>query len=212
VGAGQDRLGAALLVETVKTDPAVAEGDGDLDTALGALQDGREGSVAHRDSKAAEATLAQRGAMVRRMLMAAAVLAAAGPALADAAADEAAIRGRLAAWAQAFNDRDAEGACDLFAPDLVYAVPGLAEGSRETMCGNLARQFARTDFILRYAPPEIHEVIVEGDLAVVRLTWTLTLRTLAKEETSVEDGIDVFRRQPDGRWSIARFIAVTRQP
>jgi steroid delta-isomerase len=80
------------------------------------------------------------------------------------------------------------------------------------MCGNLARQFAKTDFILNYAPPEIHEVMVDGDLAVVRLTWTLTVETLAGRETSVEDGLDVFRRQPDGHWSIARFVAVTREP
>jgi steroid delta-isomerase len=149
---------------------------------------------------------------VRRILFLAAALVAAGSALADAAADAAAIRGRLAGWAEAFNARDAAGACDLFAADLVYSVPGIVEGSRERMCDNFARMFARTDFIMRYAPPEIHEVIVEGDIAVVRLTWTLTIQTLAERRTSVEDGLDVFRRQPDGRWSIARFVAVTREP
>ena len=132
-------------------------------------------------------------------------LALASPAGAD---DAAAIRDRLEAWRLAFNARDADGACDLFAPDLAYSVPGLAAGTRETMCTNLARAMMRTDFILRYDPPEIHEILLAGDLAVVRLRWTLSTETLAGLRVSQEEGLDVFRRQPDGRWSIARFIAV----
>lgn len=134
--------------------------------------------------------------------------ALAAPAGADESADAAAIRARLEAWRLAFNDRDADGACDLFAADLAYSVPGLAAGTRETMCANLARAMMRTDFILRYDPPEIREILVDGDLAVVRLRWTLTTQTLAERRLSREEGLDVFRRQPDGRWSIARFIAV----
>jgi hypothetical protein len=38
------------------------------------------------------------------------------------------------------------------------------------MCGNFARRFARPRVTLRYDPPRIHEIPVEGDLAVVRLT------------------------------------------
>lgn len=126
---------------------------------------------------------------------------------ADPVADEAAIRQRLAAWADAFNNRDAAAACDLFAPDLAYTVPGVLEGTRETMCANLARMLGRSDIALAYAPPAIHEIVVAGDVAVVRLDWTLTSRVGGEAETSSEAGIDIFRRQPDGRWSIARFIA-----
>lgn len=132
----------------------------------------------------------------------------AAPALADAGADAAAIRDRLEDWRLAFNARDAEGACDLFAPDLAYAVEGTPAGTRDTICANFARVMTRTDNVLAYAPPEIHEIIVSGDLAVVRLGWTLTTQTLAGARVTREQGLDVFRRQPDGRWSIARFIAV----
>lgn len=152
-----------------------------------------------------------RGWRARSQLALAAALAA-GPALADAAADEAAIRQRLADWAAAFNARDAAGACDLFAPDLGYAVPGVVDGTQARMCGNLAEVLARDDLGLSYAPPEIHEVIVSGDLAVVRLTWTLTTTGAGGTETSVEEGMDVFRRQADGRWSITRYIAFDRAP
>jgi steroid delta-isomerase len=55
-------------------------------------------------------------------------------------------------------------------------------------------------------------VIVAGDLAVVRLTWTLTVSVDGATETTEEEGIDIFRRQPDGRWSIARYIAFATTP
>jgi steroid delta-isomerase len=43
---------------------------------------------------------------------------------------------------------------------------------------------------------------------VVRLTWTLKVRGRdAAETTSVEPGIDIFRRQVDGSWRISRYIA-----
>jgi ketosteroid isomerase-like protein len=55
-----------------------------------------------------------------------------------------------------------------------------------------------------YAAPEIREVLVDGDLASVALTWTLTVKGASGKvrETVKEDGLDVFRRQPDGTWQI----------
>ena len=150
--------------------------------------------------------------MHRLCLVAVAAFAMALPAVADPAADDAAIRARFAAWTAAFNERNAAGACDLFAPDLIYSVPEVVGGSQATMCGNLAKVLARDDLRLRYALPAIHEIVVAGDVAVVRLTWTLTAEANGASETTSEEGIDIFRRQPDGRWSIARFIAFTTSP
>jgi steroid delta-isomerase len=132
---------------------------------------------------------------------------AAPPAFADPAADEAAIRQRLADWTAAFNDRDVRGACEIFAPGLRYTVPGVREGTQAMICANFLRLFAGDDLGMRYDPPEIHEISLAGDVAVVRLTWTLTTEANGDTETSIEEGIDIFRRQADGRWSIARFIA-----
>jgi ketosteroid isomerase-like protein len=141
-----------------------------------------------------------------------AALAISVPAHADPAADEAAIMQRFAIWTAAFNDKDAAGVCDLFAPDLIYSLPELVNGTQATMCGNLAKLFSRTDLKLHYEVPAVHEIIVSGDIAVVRLTWTLTAEAKGVKDTTTEEGIDIFRRQPDGRWSIARFIAFTTSP
>jgi steroid delta-isomerase len=134
------------------------------------------------------------------------------PALADAAADEAAIRDRFAKWTAAFNAGDAAGVCDLFAPDLIYSLPEVTSGTQATICGNLATILARSDIKLHYDLPAIHDIIVMGDDAVVRLTWTLTAEAKGEKDTTTEEGIDIFRRQPDGRWSIARFVAFTTRP
>ncbi|MCX5514536.1 YybH family protein [Kaistia algarum] len=131
------------------------------------------------------------------------------PAYADASADEAAIRERFRTWTAAFNARDAAGVCDLFAPDLIYSVPEITDGTQQTMCSNIAKIFAKTGLELRYDGPDIHEIIMKGDIAIVRLTWTLTTKTADGTDTTEEEGMDIFRRQPDGRWSIARFIAFT---
>jgi len=150
--------------------------------------------------------------LVRLGFLLAAGLVISAPAYADPAADEAAIRDRFAKWTQAFNAKDAAGVCDLFAPDLVYSLPEVVNGNQAQLCGNLAKLFTRNDLKLSYKLPDIREMIVSGDIAVVRLKWTLTAEANCKKDTTTEEGIDIFRRQPDGRWSIARFIAFTTSP
>lgn len=128
---------------------------------------------------------------------------------ADEAADKAAITARLNRWTADFNAKDLIGVCDLFAPDLVYSIPEVTRGTYETICKNLTTVLAKSDVKLRYANPDIHEIIVSGNVAVVRLTWTLTTEAAGATDTTTEEGMDIFQRQADGRWSIARFIAFT---
>jgi steroid delta-isomerase len=131
------------------------------------------------------------------------------PSHADEAADRAAITQRLQRWTAAFNAKDAVGACDLFAPDLAYSIPEMLRGTKQTMCDNLAKVLARTDIQVNYKNPDVHEIIVSGDVGVVRLTWTLTAEANGAQDTTTEEGIDIFRREPDGVWSIARYVAFT---
>src|SRR5437899_9866117 len=131
------------------------------------------------------------------------------PLHADEASDRSAITQRLQRWTADFNAKDAAGVCDLFAPDVAYSIPEMLQGTKQTMCGNLAKVLARTDIQVSYKNPDVHEIIVSGDVAVVRLTWTLTVNANGITETTTEEGMDIFRRQPDGRWSIARYVAFT---
>lgn len=133
------------------------------------------------------------------------LIAAGSPALAQSA--ETAIRDALAKWTNDFNARDASHICDLFAPDLAYDYRGFPERDYETLCSLLRQSLGDPTKAFAYAL-DIKEIVVSGDMAIVRLVWTLKV-TLpgAKEVETKEPGLDVFRRQPDGRWKIARYIA-----
>lgn len=136
-----------------------------------------------------------------RAVLAAGLWLAATPALADAESD---IRARLDAWTRAFNSGDKAGACDLFSRALVSDYRGQGEAGFETRCALIGKALDNRERRFRYAA-DIKEVIVEGNLAVVRLTWTLTITP--GDIRSVEPGMDVFRKEDDGEWRIIRYIA-----
>jgi uncharacterized protein (TIGR02246 family) len=133
------------------------------------------------------------------------------PAFSDAAADKAAIAARLTAWADAFNARDSSRTCDLFSADLISTMRGRPDERRDALCSRIAAALADRGGVIRYAP-EIEEIIVSGDLAVVRLVWSVTVQRGPAPAVSQEPGLDVFRREADGKWRIIRFLAFSNAP
>ncbi len=116
--------------------------------------------------------------------------------------DEAVIRQTLAAWVAAYNSGDYATAGKVWAPDLI-GWP--ASGPDDS--------FAREAEALKHAPQgkspttryklTIEEVMVSGDMAVVRDIWTeVPEQGQSKQFRSYE----VWRRQSDGAWKIARWI------
>jgi uncharacterized protein (TIGR02246 family) len=126
----------------------------------------------------------------------------------DGAKTEASVRSVLAAWNADFNAGKSDRICGLFAPDLRYDFPRFPERGYQEICALLKRSLADQARTYSYAL-DIREVIVSGDLAVVRLVWTLTVRSAGDADvaTSREPGMDVFRRQADGSWKISRYLA-----
>lgn len=150
------------------------------------------------------------------LLLCGAILAAAGARATSAEsadAAQAAIRSALLTWTMAFNARDTSHVCDLFAPGLRYDYQGLPERDYDALCTLLRKSLADRTKALTYSPA-IKEIIVSGDLAVVRLTWTLKVTRPAPADTAVsrEVGLDVFGKQPDGSWKIVRYIAYDEKP
>jgi uncharacterized protein (TIGR02246 family) len=122
----------------------------------------------------------------------------------DVAHDKTAIEAALQQWPKDFNAENAAGVCGLFAEDAVLAFPGGEDRSRDEFCQRMQKLFDDPAKQFSYAQPDIREVLVDGDLATVKLFWTLTTsdKTGKVIDTGVEDGLDVFRRQPDGSWKI----------
>ncbi|MFI5013943.1 MAG: YybH family protein [Hyphomicrobiales bacterium] len=119
-----------------------------------------------------------------------------------------AIRGALTGWMADFNAGRADRVCDLFAQELRYDYREFPERGYREICDLLHRSLADPTRRFSYAL-DIKEILVSGDLAVVRLVWTLTVtpRDASAPTISQEPGMDVFRRQRDGSWKIVRFIA-----
>ena len=128
-------------------------------------------------------------------------------AMADTAAEKA-IRDALTRWTADFNARDASRICDLFAPDLRYDFRGTPERDYNAMCSALHRALGDRSKTLTYSF-DIKEIIVSGDMAIVRLVWTSKLAQSDSGQVveTKEPGLDVFRRQPDGMWRISRYMA-----
>jgi uncharacterized protein (TIGR02246 family) len=128
----------------------------------------------------------------------------AGCAQEDPAEDRAAIEAALRHWPDDFNAKNLPGVCGLFADDVVLIYPGSPDRNHQQFCDQMRTLFEDPGKEFSYDPPDIQEVVVDGDLATVRLIWTLTIRDTSGKvlETIDENGVDVFRRQPDGSWKI----------
>ncbi len=144
-----------------------------------------------------------------RVAAAVAILALLSPVAAQSDAGvETAIRDALSTWTADFNARDASRICDLFAPDLRYDFRGTPERDYNAMCSALHRALGDRSKTLTYSF-DIKEIIVSGDIAIVRLVWTSRVSSEGSSQVTEtkEPGLDVFRRQPDGKWRIARYLA-----
>jgi steroid delta-isomerase len=117
------------------------------------------------------------------------------------------VRAALLNWTADFNARKADAICDLFAPDLRYDYRGMPERGFQDICDLLKRSLSDPQRRYTYSPA-IREIIVNGDVAIVRLTWTLKVKNAStgNETASDEFGMDMFRRQPDGTWKIIRYM------
>jgi steroid delta-isomerase len=126
-------------------------------------------------------------------------------------ASRAAIAGALKQWTEDFNAGRADKVCDLFSGELRADFRGQPERGYDGQCDLLRKSLTDRTRAFSYALA-IKEILVWGDVAVVRLTWTLTIRDKgnARDATSVEPGLDVFRKEKDGRWRIIRYTAFER--
>jgi uncharacterized protein (TIGR02246 family) len=115
----------------------------------------------------------------------------------------------LNAWPGAWERRDADAICDLFARDAVLSFPNSADRDYATACRQFRHIAADRSTTSRYDRPQIQQVDVSGGLATVRLIWTATVHNAAGTviERTREQGLDVLRRGRDGRWRITISLA-----
>lgn len=124
---------------------------------------------------------------------------------------EADVRAALAYWTDDFNSGRADKVCNLFSFALRADVRGGGERDFDMQCSLLQKALADPDHTLTYAF-ELEEILVDRNMAVARIVWTTMKRDKATGQvsTSVDQGLDVFGRGPDGQWRIIRYMAYER--
>ena len=102
--------------------------------------------------------------------------------------------------------RDWRAAAEIWAPDLIGGYPGESDDT-------YAQEMARAAHPRPGRKPSrykvtIDEVLVSGAQAVVRDIWRFTTNSGSPDSSvDVVRSFEVWRRQPDRSWKIARWIS-----
>ena len=119
------------------------------------------------------------------------------------ASDEREIRTVHSIWIDAVNAGDLARLLTLVAEDVVFLTPGQAPFGREGFSSNFRTAHQRMRIC---CTSELEEVIVVGEAAYTRSRDSLTVSPRAGGEESqlAGDRMTIYRKQPDGRWLLAR--------
>lgn len=117
--------------------------------------------------------------------------------------DEREIRDVHSTWINAVNAGDLARLLSLMADDVVFLNPGQAPSGRDGF--SFAFSAAHQQAVVRCIS-ELEEVVVVGEVAYTRSRDALSVTRRGGGEATQLAGhrITVYRRQPDGRWLLAR--------
>ena len=117
--------------------------------------------------------------------------------------DERAVRDLHCTWIAAVNAGDLDSLLSLMADDVVFLTPGREPVSRDGFPAGFTA--GHRDFRIRCVS-ELEEVVVGGALAHAWSRDSLSLVPRAGGEAMEMAGhrLTVYRKQPDGRWLLAR--------
>jgi uncharacterized protein (TIGR02246 family) len=117
--------------------------------------------------------------------------------------DEQAIREVHSAWLDAVNAGDLTRLLAMMTDDVVFLNPGRSALGRDGFSANFsaAHQQLRICCV-----SELMEVVIVGEVAYTRSRDSLSVSPLVGGEESrlAGDRLTIYRKQPDGRWLLAR--------
>lgn len=117
--------------------------------------------------------------------------------------DEQTIRSVHTTWINAVNAADLACLLSLMAHDAVFLTPGRAPSDRDAFVANFSTAHEQTRI---RCVSELEEVVIAGDVAYTRSRDALhvTPRPGGEEMHLAGYRMTVYRKQPDGRWLLAR--------
>lgn len=117
--------------------------------------------------------------------------------------DEQAVRETHAAWIEAVNAGGLDRLMGMMADDVVFINPGRPAFGRDVFRDHFSA--AHEQSLIRCVS-ELEEVVVVGEVAYTRSRDSVTVspRAGGGESRFAGDRLTVYRKQPDGRWLLAR--------
>ena len=146
--------------------------------------------------------------MKRFAVLLALLMAASSLAFSQSQDAEKQIRKALGDWIEATNRRDHVAANSIWTPDVVGWFPSSDEFTVDAAFVVAGLPKKRGDSYSTYEI-KIEEIALSGSLAAVHDIWTETLHFDSSKITvrRVIRGSEMWRRQPDGKWKIARWVS-----
>ena len=117
--------------------------------------------------------------------------------------DERAIHEVHSTWIRAVNAGDLARLLTLMAEDVVFLNPGQVPFRRDGFSAHFSATHQQVQIRCN---SELEEVIVSGEVAYTRSRDTVSVTRRAGGEAKQLAGhrVTVYRKQPDGRWLLAR--------
>ncbi|HEX8288888.1 MAG TPA: serine hydrolase [Pyrinomonadaceae bacterium] len=113
------------------------------------------------------------------------------------------VRSAVEKLAAGFNNRDAEAVVSSFASDAYIINPTRGTAHFKDLSEGVTKAYAAPGKNPYTVLIEIEEIQTSGDWAFVRLLW-LRERNTDKQIISKEKDLEIWRKQPDGKWKLAR--------
>lgn len=116
------------------------------------------------------------------------------------------LRSAILRSADSFNRGDADAIMAPYAKDIVLSYPGLPDLGYDALFESYREMVKRPPGVTVQTSPTIEEILVSGDLALIRLMWTTTTTetTPPRQATRRMKDFQVWRRESDGTWKFAR--------
>ena len=127
-----------------------------------------------------------------------------------ATGDSAAIREAIERGARGFERGDPDAILAHYGRDVVLSYPGVPDQDYETLARAYRELRSRPASVTATTRPTFDEILVSGDLAIVRVRWTTTIRSAATDSTPAREAtrwlrdLQVWRRDAAGDWKFIR--------
>jgi len=129
----------------------------------------------------------------------------------NSAKDVEAIKEALEKAAQSYNGRDLAARMSLYAADSLLTYPGMPDSDINRTRQNYGENFSNLPPFPFRSFYEIEEIQTSGDLAFVRMMWFVE-RQSDKQIISRLKDLEIWQRQRDGSWKLARGLSFHLRP